>query len=364
MNIAHRCRAPRVATTLGLAFALATLVFQPLNVHASDLQYKPGLDPHHVDALSFPNEDRTGSATSSNQSAKEWTYHKTPDGAHPDAQEQQIIWLMNRARANPQAEADWLLSTPAPEVALARDFFKIDSILLEREMDAYKARPPAAFDVRLYRAALAHDLNLIARDSQDHDGQYDRVVEAGFKCQGGSGYFFRGNVFSFSENGLNTHAAWNIDWGGPEGGMQVDRGHRMGVMSVDGDLTNVGIAMVAENVKDTLVGPYVTTANYCHAAGAPDHYNRFLVGAVWEDKNSNQMYDPGEGIPGVKVSPQKGEYYAVTGHAGGYTVPITRPGRYQVTFSGPVSGFRTVEIGQTSALLDFVNRPQVGIALP
>jgi hypothetical protein len=272
---------------------------------------------------------------------------------------------MNRARANPQAEADWLVSTPAPEVALARNFFKIDTGLFETEMDSYKPKPPAAFDVRLYQAALAHSNNLIARDAQDHDGQYDRVVEAGFVCDGGSGYFFRGNVFAFSENSLNTHAAWNIDWGGPQGGMQVDRGHRMGVMSVDGDLTNVGIAMVYEGVKDTLVGPYVTTANYCHAAAnAPNQYNRFLIGTVWQDQDSDQMYDPGEGIGGVKVTPQRGEYYAITGDNGGYAIPITHAGRYQVTFSGPVRGFQEVTVGETSVLLDYVHRPQIGAALP
>jgi len=365
MNIAHRSRASRVVSAVALVFALVWLVFPPASVHAKNLPNLPGLARERLQAFSFPSDKTPGAPSVVAPRPKEWTYHKTADGAHPNAEEQQTLWLMNRARANPQAEADWLVTTPAPEVALARDFFKIDHGLLETEMDSYNPKPPAAFDVRLYQAARAHSVNLIARDSQDHDGQYDRVVEAGFICDGGSGYFFRGNVFSFSQSGLNTHAAWNIDWGGPQGGMQVDRGHRMGVMSVDGDLTNAGIAMVYEGVQETLVGPYVTTANYCQAAAnAPNQYNRFLVGTVWQDLDSDQMYDPGEGIGGVKVTPQRGSYYAVTAASGGYALPITRAGTYNVVFSGPVRGFKRVSVGLTSVLLDYVHRPQIGATIP
>ena len=31
----------------------------------------------------------------------EWTYHKTGDNLHPDGNEQQMLWLMNRARSDP-----------------------------------------------------------------------------------------------------------------------------------------------------------------------------------------------------------------------------------------------------------------------
>jgi hypothetical protein len=50
----------------------------------------------------------------------------------------------------------------------------------------------------------------------------DRINAAGFKWQA-----VRGNVFAYADSSLNAHAAWNIDWGGPEGGMQTGRGHRL-----------------------------------------------------------------------------------------------------------------------------------------
>ena len=136
------------------------------------------------------------------------------------------------------------------------------------------------------------------------------------------------------------------------------RGHRMAIMSVDGNYTNVGIAAVPENNPGTGVGPLVVTGNYCYAnTGYADHYNRFLVGTVWEDANHNSQYDPGEGIGGVTVMPDIGTYYAVTANSGGYAIPILASGGYEVTFSGgsvPAGSTETVNVGSESVLLDLV----------
>jgi hypothetical protein len=127
-------------------------------------------------------------------------------------------------------------------------------------------------------------------------------------------------------------------------------------MSVSGNYTNVGYAVVAESTYSTQVGPQVITGNLCFAnTGAANHYNRFLVGTVWIDSNGNDRYDPGEGIGGVRVEPDQGDFFAVTANSGGYAIPITAAGDYVVTFSGsmitiPVN--RTVTVAANSLLLD------------
>jgi hypothetical protein len=102
----------------------------------------------------------------------------------------------------------------------------------------------------------------------------------------------------------------------------------------------------------------VTTGNFCNAnSGRADHFNRFLVGTVWQDLNANDQYDAGEGSGGVEVRPDQGDYYAVTGDSGGYAFPIGQSGTYTVTFSGPgvESGTtRTVVVGSQSVLLDLL----------
>ena len=66
----------------------------------------------------------------------------------------------------------------------------------------------------------------------------------------------------------------------------------------------------------------------------PDHFNMFLVGTVWADQNGDNFYDEGEGLSGVLVVPDSGTYYAQTGIAGGFAIPITVSTTYTLTFSG------------------------------
>lgn len=278
---------------------------------------------------------------------QEWLLHKTADGAHPSGHEQQMVWLMNRARADPAQEGVWLATSDHPHIAGPRTYFGVDLQMLQNEFAGYEAHAPAAFDRRLYEAARAHSEDLIRRDAQDHEGQFERVAEAGFVMAGG-----RGNVFSYVRSGIYGHAGFNIDWGSGPGGMQPGRGHRMAVMSIDGDYTNVGIAAVPEDDPQTGVGPLVVTGNYAHAGQADDHYNVFLVGTVWDDGNDNGMYDPGEGVGGVTVRPDSGPYYAVTADSGGYALPMPEDGPYTISFSAPANAAYEVTIAGESVLLD------------
>ena len=306
--------------------------------------------------------------------ANEWRYHKTPDNLHPDGNEQQLMWLMNRARSNPAAEGIWLAAiydryiTYAPTCSLmtedrqfcyiadALDYWNVDLDLLQNEFAGYDAKPPAAFDVRLYRAAKAHSDYLISIDGQNHTDQFIRIADENF-----SFIEARGNVFSYSLSAVYGHAAFNVDWG-PDGGdgsgMQPDRGHRFAIMAIDGDYTNVGIAAVSESNSATAVGPLVITGNYCKAnPAAENHYNRFLVGTVWTDKDGDEFFDPDEGLGGVTVVPDQGTYYAITSNSGGYSIPLEAPGTYEVTFSGSTLDedvVKTVMVGDDSVLLDMV----------
>ena len=186
---------------------------------------------------------------------------------------------------------------------------------------------------------------------RDSNNQFDRIDTAGFNYTSA-----RGNVFSFASSSLNGHAAFNIDWGNTADGMQVGRGHRKAIMSVDGDYTNTGIAVVADSNPATRVGPRVITQNFARAnANGSDHFNRFIVGTVWKDTNNNDRYDAGEGFAGVRVEPDAGTYHAVTSAGGGYAIPVESAGSYQVTFSGGGIGSavtRAVSVAADSVLLD------------
>ncbi len=285
----------------------------------------------------------------------EWTNHKSADGSDPSDAEQKMMWLMNRARSDPTAEGIWLATSSDPDIAGGRDFFSVTIAALQAAFAALPVKPPAVFDIRLHDASELHSLDLIARDAQDHNGQFDKVDASGFNCNGG-----RISVFSFSDSAVNAHAALNIDWGNGPDGMQDPPGHREAIMGVwpfaGPGLTNVGLAMVPENDPGTQVGPLVFSGAYCQAGGMDQ--NRFIVGTVWNDLNDDGDYDEGEGIGGVTVMPDNGTYYAVTGDAGGYAIPITAAGDYMVTLSGPNLGsssvVKSITAGSESVQLDLL----------
>ena len=262
------------------------------------------------------------------------------------------MWLMNRARRDPAAEGVFLAGIDEFGVPSALAYFDVDLALLQQEFAVLEPQPPAAFDVRLYEGALAHSLDLIDRDAQDHQGQFARVSAAGFHARG-----MRGNVFAFAREPLYGHAAFNVDWGGNDGtGMQTGRGHRQAIMSIDGDYTNVGIAAVQELLSGTGVGPWVVTGNYAEASTAhADHHNRFLVGTVWEDLDEDGLYDPGEGVADVTVLPSRGPWFAVTSAGGGYALPVLEPGPVTVEFSGAGVPVWTAHatVGDESVLVDY-----------
>ncbi|PIE67632.1 MAG: hypothetical protein CSA23_03385 [Deltaproteobacteria bacterium] len=336
-----------------LVAVLAAVLLMPMAGFVQ-AETSPSINPPRMERN--PPRALTGEAAlNGNTSQTAWTYHKTDDGSHPDGDEQQLIWLMNKARANPTAEGIWLATVNDSQIQGAVRYFDVDLPLMQQEFAAIAPKPPGAWDVRLYEAARMHSEYLISIDAQNHDGQFGRVNEAGFLFTAG-----RASVFSYAETALHCHAAWNIDWGTSSdgSGMQDGRGHRMATMAADGEYTNVGIAVVPESLPGTEVGPLVVTGNYAKAqSGRSDHFNRFIVGTVWDDLDGDAIYDPGEGRGGISVTPDHGTYYAVTGAAGGFAIPILTAGDYTVTIQGPgIQGDieENVSVAADSVLLDIM----------
>ena len=336
-----------------LCLFLPCLAPSPAASEKTTKQY-PALNPPHQDRTDADSAAKYSFEASATSPSTEWTLHKTNDNQHPNGDEQQMLWLINRARSDPAEEGLWLATSSNPDVQEGRDFFQVDTETLQQEFALISPSPPAAFDRRLYLAAYEHSLDLINRDAQDHVNQFARIEKYGFSYTQA-----RGNVFSYADSALNAHAALNIDWGPGDGtGMQPGRGHRKAIMSVDGDYTNAGLAAIPDTSPTTNVGPLVVTQNFCQAnTSQTDHYNVFLVGTVWTDKNSNELYDPDEGLADVTVTPETGVYYAVTAASGGYALPLTASGSLTVTFSGTSltqDVQKQILVNQDSILLDHV----------
>jgi hypothetical protein len=347
--------------------ALASILFAALfAAPVSAAPRAPSIDPPAIFEPEPVVTDAMQRQAASSGSLTLWTLHASADGLHPNTDEQALLWLMNSARQEPGSEGLFLANLDDPDVQSAIGWFGVDLVALVTEFLLIEPKPPAAFDARLYEAAYQHSLYLIANDTQNHTGQFDRVATAGFHAWG-----MRGNVFSYADSALYAHAGFNVDWGGDDGtGMQTGRGHRLAIMSIDGNYTNVGLAAVPEANGATSVGPLVVTGNYAYAATSyAFHYNRFLVGTVWQDLDNNGRYDAGEGFGGVEVVPSVGSFYAVTSAAGGYAIPMptsVAEGPVAVAFAGGGVAPETklVELGSSSELVDYIIRDGVIVPEP
>lgn len=61
----------------------------------------------------------------------------------------------------------------------------------------------------------------------------------------------------------------------------------------------------------------------------------FITGVAYRDRNGNGFYDIGEGISGITIAPDKGDWFAVTSASGGFAIPVAaNSGVYRLTATG------------------------------
>lgn len=270
-----------------------------------------------------------------------WAISGTPttqyDSGDPTADEQYVLEVVNRARANPTAEG-------------TRLGIDITEGLAAGNAANVMVRPPLAMNKTLLAVARAHSLDMYTRNFFDHinpDGKdpFQRMTAAGY------------NFAAAGENiaaGSSQTAAQLEDLLMVDAGIQ-DRGHRVNLLHIYPSSTpvfqEVGIGFVAEATPNTM-----QFANFMTQDFGTTSTGQFLVGVVYNDKNGNNFYDQGEGLAGVQVMPDSGTYFAVTSSSGGYVIPVPNQGSLNVTISGgaltaPVT--KTIALGNGNVKLDF-----------
>ena len=291
------------------------------------------------------------------------------DSGDPTPTEQYLLERINVARANPAAEGDLLASAPAADANIAANYshYGVSPATLRAQFAGYSARPPLAMNKILVGTARAHSLDQANTGVQSHTGSdgaaFDqRIIQAGYQWS-----LLAENVYAYTLNPFYGHVGLNADWGVP------DLGHRMNIMSCNSDeryngSKEVGIGVVnavaKKDAQGNPFGPLVITEDF----GAPsDHSKAFLVGVVYDDRNGNGQYDEGEGLGGVTVTPDSGDFYAVTGAAGGFTIPLPAGvSSLTVTAAGGGLGERRVKTvavtAGVNAKLDFHAQDAPGAA--
>jgi len=269
----------------------------------------------------------------------------------PTAEEQYMLELINRARANPAAEGLRLQATTDADIVSAYKYFQVDLGKLVADFAGYPPRPPLAFNANLIAAARGHSQDMADHDFQGHTGSggssfTDRIATAGY-----SGWnAVAENVYAYSDSVSHGHAGFTVDWG------VSSLGHRQNIMNfsaTDPVYTEIGIGIISETSGTTAVGPLVVTEDFGRRSG-----QYFVVGVVYKDTNHDGLYSMGEGIGGVTVSTSQGNY-AYTSGSGGYAIPLaTTSGSVTVRAEGAALGARqeySVPLAGTNVKVNFVS---------
>jgi hypothetical protein len=247
----------------------------------------------------------------------------------PSPREQQMLELINRLRTRPAQELPLILNSRDPDIQNALNFFGVNRGVLARQWGSLTPEAPLAWNDALARSAKTHTDRMLATDTQSHQlpGEsplLGRIQAAGYK----DAAFVGENVFAFMDSVEHAHAGFAVDWGNGPDGIQNPPGHRDNLMA--GIFGEVGIA-VLDGKAGKNTGPYLVTENF----GTRRNQKPFLLGVIYDDRNRDGAYTPGEALPNVTViaSGKAGTFTTTTMSAGGYQVELP-PGTYTVTATG------------------------------
>lgn len=253
---------------------------------------------------------------------------------NPTADEQYMLELINRARANPAAEGRFLAGIADPQIKVGLDFYHVDLARLKRDFSSYQVRPPLAFNANLLKASDRHSTDMAKHNFQNHVGSDGSTISSRFADAGFVPVAANESIYSILVSSpLFCHVGLNIDWGPFQYGVQPDLGHRKNIMGFGTmDCREVGIGIATRTgASAEKNGKLAVTQDFGTRADSPN----FLLGVAYYDVNGNGICDPGEGLPYIQVLPAPGFYYASTSASGGYAIPFSANiRRSSITFSG------------------------------
>jgi Ca2+-binding RTX toxin-like protein len=240
----------------------------------------------------------------------------------PTAQEQLMLELINKGRANPTAEA-------------ANYQIDLNEGVSTNQTISTTAKQPLAFNLSLVDAARSHSQWMLQNNQFSHTGvngsqPQDRMTAAGYQFTGswasGENIAYDGTTGNLDVNSTIAQEYKDLF---VDSGIQ-GRGHRLNLMNDNYREIGVGIQTGKFTSSGLALNVAMTTQDFAKSGTLP-----FLTGVAYQDSDSNKFYTPGEGLSGLNVSLQgtSGNFSTTTMGSGGYQIQVPA-GTYTVTFSG------------------------------
>ena len=217
----------------------------------------------------------------------------------------------------------------------------------------------------LVQASRQHSQDMFARNyfahvTPDGNGPSQRVAAAGLTASGvaesiaysyQSGYPVTNETSFQVQKATATLSDLIVDSGVP------DLGHRKMLLDAGGQLQAFHQAGVGIDLEGPQPGQTWTDLTTIDMASTSDT-RALLTGVVYNDAAANGLYQPGEGLTGVRIAVANAGT-TTTDASGGYSLPLrpasTRSPPAGVGLSLPI--VRTVAIGKINQLLDFDASP-------
>lgn len=271
----------------------------------------------------------------------------------PSAEAQYMLELINMARTNPRAAAEWVASNAAdPDIQATLKYYNVDLNAVKRDIASADPQPALAWNDTLADAAIKHSLDQANAGVQSHTGTDgstldQRLDRSGYGARTAAGE----NAYAYAESVDHAMEAFLVDWG------VADHGHRNNLLQPNADggqvYKEVGIGIIKSNRPG--VGPKVITQNF----GTPANGLSYITGVAYSDDNGNNRYDMGEGRGDVQIDVTNlatGETRTTYSwdQGGGYQVAVPA-GAYSVTakVNGQVVRSDRVNVGDQNVKVDY-----------
>jgi uncharacterized protein YkwD len=263
---------------------------------------------------------------------------------NPTPEQQYMLELINRARANGGAEATRLGLSGLQEGP--------PNINGETFTIANTAQPlswnPLLINCAQNHSKLLNDSDQFFSGTSPHTfggkDPYQRIADAGYSMANYTGPMTSSGYFPGPENVAETVSFGSGPYTGSRlvaavlqlhNGLFTDqtvpgRGHRMTTMLTFWREIGIGITAGTDSDQNGTYDSLYIVQNF----GTQTNSTPFITGVVYQDTNGNGFYDPGEGVGGIRVDVPGSNFYAVTSSSGGYSVPVPGNGSFTATFSG------------------------------
>jgi PKD repeat protein len=265
--------------------------------------------------------------------------------AEPTPEEIFFVELLNRARANPMAEAalygiDLNEGVPAGDVITG------------------EAKPPLAINAGLVSAAQKHSADMATRGYFSHytlgtnASPAARCLAEGYHLWSGENIAMSASTRSLTVDQSTAayhHEILFVDEG------YSGRGHRLNLMNEAHFEVGVGMAegIFIDGSGQTWPSAVLSTIDFGRKGGS-----LFLCGVIYDDKNANDFYDVGEGMRGAVVTLEGTGTQVAAWSGGAYSMPVPGAGTYTLSVSFPESGdvaSKTVSVGSENVKVDFLS---------